>query len=136
MCRSLLQFFAEWLKEDVKNIQMQPIGLTHDRAKLVLHQRGKYYGPVRIISDGFIDPGDRFFCLVSGIYKWQSHLSKFLAVELREQAVAERFGGHTGLVGEKVNNAFVHRDDCPRPDREPQGSKHWNDTSSSSMSLA
>jgi hypothetical protein len=46
--------------------------------------------------------------LVIGIYKWQSHLPKFLTVKLSQQTVTERFGGHAGLIRKKENSAFSH----------------------------
>jgi hypothetical protein len=59
-----------------------------------------------------------------GIYKWQSHLPEFLAVELRQQTVTQGLCGNARLIGKKVDRTLVHPLDSPPPDLEAQGSSH------------
>src|SRR5262249_31575497 len=55
------------------------------------------------------DAPDRLLRLVKVGHKWQSHRPKFLAFELRHQAVTERLGGHARLVGDEKNGSAAHR---------------------------
>ena len=63
-----------------------------------------------------VDGLDRLSCLVFGIYKWQSHLPKMLACELRYQAVAERLGRNASLVRQKEYGTLTHM--LTIPDRD------------------
>ena len=111
--RLLLQFLFEGLEEDVENIQVQAIGMTHNGPQLVDNQRRKYDRRKSIFLGDSIYTLDGIVRLVFIIYKWQSHLPKALAVKLRQQAVTQGFRGNAGLIRQKKYGTFAHYEDIP-----------------------
>ena len=94
----LLQFLLEWFQELVEYVEEQTVRLPNNRSQIVLHQGRKHDRSHRVRLARLVDSGQCLLCLVIRIYKWQSHLAKIVTDELGQQAVAQRFGGYSGLV--------------------------------------
>jgi hypothetical protein len=63
----------------------------------------------RLVARRRVDRPYGLFRLVFGIYKWQSHLPKLLAGELRDETVTKSLGRDTGLIRNEEYDALNHR---------------------------
>jgi hypothetical protein len=104
----LLKLFLQRFQEYVKDIQVQAIRVFDDCPEIIVYECREYDWPGALFPRGFIDFLRRISRLVIGIYKWHSHLPKFLSIKLRKEAVSQRFCGHTGLIRKKENGTFSH----------------------------
>ena len=104
----LLQLVLERLQEYVEYVEVQSVRLAYDGAKLVLHQGRKDDRSGLAFGRCLVDFLHRLTCLVIVIYKWQSHLAKIMAIKLSQQAVAQRFRGNAGLIGQKEYGTLTH----------------------------
>ena len=98
MRRFLLQLLFKWAQKYVENVEIKPFGLANDRPEIILHKRGKNDGVNAVFFRSCIDTSESIVRLVITVYKWQSYLSKLLAIELGQQRVAQRLSSNTGLV--------------------------------------
>src|SRR5688500_5265266 len=79
-----------------------------DFAQVLLNQSAENHGPHALRLGRGVDATAGFLRLVNSGDKWQSDLPECLRVELCQQAMPHRLGGHAGLIGYKKNRSSFH----------------------------
>ena len=104
-----MQFCFQGRQKGIEQIDQHAALGLEAVAEVILHQCAENDGAFILLRCSVVDLPERLINLVNGIQKWQSHLIKLVPFELCQQAVAQRFRGHAGLVGDKKYGATNHR---------------------------
>jgi hypothetical protein len=108
MARLDAQARLERVDEALEEIDHERVRAPHDRAHVVVHQRGEHDRAAVARLGG--DARNALFGLFRAVDKRQRHLVEFDPLELGHQAVAKHLRGDAGAVGDEKHGAPVHGD--------------------------